>query len=215
MTALRARLALAAALIAGVSAHAQTVALTGSLGSKALLVIDGTPRTVAVGGVVAGVRLVSLSGGQAVVEIDGKRQTLVLGGSPVRVGASGDAEGGRRIVLTAGSGGHFTTPGQINGRAVHFMVDTGATAVSMTVGDAQRIGLKYQQGQRIMLHTANGAIPAYAVMLDSVRIGDVEVRNVQGVVASREMPYVLLGNSFLTRFQMRRENDQLTLERRY
>ncbi len=209
-------LLLAAAGLCAAAARAETVALTGSFGNKALLVINGNPRTVPVGGAVDGVRLVSLAAGQAVVEVGGRRQTLAIGASPVSLGdTGGSAEGARRIVLTAGSGGHFTTQGQINGRAVHFMVDTGATAVSMTTGDAERIGLRYQQGQRIMLHTANGTIPAYAVVLDSVRIGDVEVRNVQGVVASRDMPYVLLGNSFLSRFQMKRENDQLTLERRY
>lgn len=208
-------LLVAAAYVAG-GARADTVALTGSFGHKALLVINGSPRTVPVGGVVDGVRLVSLAGGQAVIEVGGRRQTLTLGSSPVSVGDAGaGGEGGRRIVLTAGPGGHFMTQGQINGRAVHFMVDTGATAVSMTTGDAERIGIRYQQGQRVMLQTANGAIAAYAVTLDSVRIGDVEVRQVQGIVASREMPYVLLGNSFLSRFQMKRENDQLTLERRY
>jgi len=47
-----------------------------------------------------------------------------------------------------------------------------------------------------------------------VRIGDVEVHNVEATVSRGEMPFVLLGNSFLTRFQMKRENDMLTLERR-
>lgn len=204
---------LAAALGLGAGpAAAQTVALTGSLGSKALLVIDGTPRTVAVGATADGVRLVSLADGRAVVDVGGQRQTLVLGGSQVMVGNPGKAG---RIVLSAGDGGHYVTSGQINGATVQFLVDTGATAVAMTVAEANRIGLNYQQGQRIMLSTANGNVPAYRVRLNSVRIGEVEVSGVDAVVAPRDMPYILLGNSFLSRFQMKTENNVLTLERRF
>lgn len=204
---------LAAALGLGAGpAAAQTVALTGSLGSKALLVIDGVPRTVAVGASADGVRLVSLADGRAVVDIAGRRQTLVLGGSQVMVGHPGK---GGRIVLSAGDGGHYITAGQINGTTVQFMVDTGATSVAMTVAEANRIGLNYQQGQRIMLATANGNVPAHVVRLNSVRIGEVEVSGVDAVVAPREMPYILLGNSFLSRFQLKTENNVLTLERRF
>lgn len=204
---------LAAALGLGAGpAAAQTVALTGSLGSRALLVIDGVPRTVAVGASADGVRLVSLADGRAVVDIAGRRQTLVLGGSQVMVGHPGK---GGRIVLSAGDGGHYITAGQINGTTVQFMVDTGATSVAMTVAEANRIGLNYQQGQRIMLATANGNVPAHVVRLNSVRIGEVEVSGVDAVVAPREMPYILLGNSFLSRFQLKTENNVLTLERRF
>ncbi len=58
-------------------------------------------------------------------------------------------------------------------------------------------------------------INVYLVKLASVRIGDVEVYDVDGTVVPAGMPFILLGNSFLTRFQMTRHNDQLVLERRY
>lgn len=204
---------IAAALgLAATGASAQSVALSGILGSKALLVIEGAPRTLAVGASADGVRLISLNNGQAVVEVAGKRQTLTLGGAQVSLG--GGSSGGR-IVLNAGDGGHYTTAGQINGTTVQFMVDTGATAVALTVAEANRIGLRYQQGQQVMLSTANGKVPAYMVRLSSVRIGEVEVFGVDAVVAPRDMPYVLLGNSFLSRFQMKTENNTLTLERRF
>jgi len=58
-------------------------------------------------------------------------------------------------------------------------------------------------------------ITAYRVSLDSVRIGDVELRNIEAMVVPANMPHVLLGNSFLNRFQMKRENDQMTLDLRY
>ncbi|HET7867193.1 MAG TPA: TIGR02281 family clan AA aspartic protease [Burkholderiaceae bacterium] len=203
---------LAATLAAGAAA-AQAVAMTGSMGSKALLVIDGKTVTVGAGSTVQGIKVISVQGDQTVVEVNGERQTLRLG--VAQVTASGPAGGGRQIVLTAGDGGHFQTLGAINGRTVTFMVDTGATTISMSSTDADRIGLKYQQGQPIGLQTANGVVRGWRVSLGSVRIGDVEVFNVDGVVANREMPFVLLGNSFLSRFQMKRENDQMTLERRF
>ena len=195
---------------------AQTVAMTGSMGNRALLVINGgAPRAVAAGTTLEGVKVLSVAASEAVVEVGGKRMTVMLGGSPGSHGSSAGGGGGSRIVLSAGSGGHFQAQGSINGRSVLFMVDTGATAVSMTAAQADAIGLKYRQGQQVHLNTANGVITAYAVTLDSVRIGDVEVYNVQGVVAPRDMPFVLLGNSFLNRFQMKRENDLLTLDKRF
>lgn len=215
MQALRAAAAALISLAALTAQANSNIAFTGSLGSKALLMINGSPRTVAVGATVDGVKLVSMSGGQAVIDVSGQRQTLVLGGSPVSVGGSGGGAGGSQIVLTAGTGGHFLTDGQINGRIVRFMVDTGATAVSMSSSDAERIGLDYKRGQPVRINTANGVIQGYTVMLNSVRVGDVEIYNVLATVASRDMPYVLLGNSFLSRFQMKRENDQLTLDKRF
>jgi aspartyl protease family protein len=63
--------------------------------------------------------------------------------------------------------------------------------------------------------TANGDAVAYATKLKSVRIGDVQVYDVDAIVLPAPMPYILLGNSFLTRFQMKRENDVMTLDLRY
>ncbi len=207
-------LVLAAALLCATAAPAQTVTFSGSMGSKALLVIDGTPRAVAVGGTHQGVKLVSMDGGDAVVEIGGKRVPLQLG-APVNLGAAAGAAGGTQIVLTAGPGGHFVTQGAINGKAVQFVVDTGATSVALGQEQADRLGLDYRKGRRGMAHSANGLVPVYATRLASVRVGEVTVYDVEAMVVPAAMPMVLLGNSFLTRFQMKRENDILTLDRRY
>jgi aspartyl protease family protein len=197
------------------SAAAQTVTMSGSLGDKALLLIDGKPRTLAVGSTVQGVKLLSVTGSDAVVDIAGKRVALALGGAQVNLGGGGSDGTGSLIVMTAGSGGHFTSGGSINGKAVNFLVDTGATSVSISQSVADRIGLDYRKGQRGMVNTANGAVPVHAMSLSVVRIGDVQVYNVDAVIIPAAMDQVLLGNSFLTRFQMKRENDKLTLERRF
>jgi aspartyl protease family protein len=205
-----------AALLACMAASAQAVALQGMLGNKALLIVDGSaPKTVAPGDTHQGVKVVSTSGDQATVEINGKRHTLRVGDAPASVGGSVSSNRGTKIVLTAGSGGHFLTQGAINGRAVQFMVDTGATMVGLGVSDAERLGLNYKTGQQGQANTANGTVPAWRMTLSSVRIGDVEVHNVDALVTPQPMPYILLGNSFLSRFQMKRDNDQMVLERRF
>lgn len=209
-------LALALAVAAGPS-FAQSVALSGLSGSKALVVIDGgTPRFLGVGQTHQGVKLLSIEGDSAVVEIDGQRRSLRIGEAPVSVGKNGlGNEGGQRIVITADARGHFMPQGQINGKTVQFMVDTGATGVGIGVAEARRINLKFEHGQPMRINTANGVVVGYLIDLDSVRLGDVVVYGVKAVVTPQSMPFVLLGNSFLTRFQMQRTNDQLTLEKRY
>jgi aspartyl protease family protein len=201
------------ALLAGTAA-AQTVTLNGHLGNqKALLVIDGEPHAVAVGASARGVRLLSLGTAQAEVEVAGTRRTLALGAGPVR-SAGPPARGGGEIVLTAGRNGHFRTLGQINGKSVEFFVDTGASVVSLGQAEADRLGIDYKSGKPGMARTANGDVPIRLITLNSVRIGDVEVANVEAAVHPNSFGVVLLGNSFLTRFQMRRENDVMRLERR-
>ena len=202
-------------LAACCGAGAQSVTLAGSMGSKALLIIDGQPHTLAVGQSAAGVTLQQFGDGQATVARDGSSSTLRLGGAPARLSGTGTVvPQGQEIVLQAGLGGHFTSAGAINGRPVQFMVDTGATVVALSQLEADRIGLDYRSAQRTMTQTANGAVPVHRLSLSRVRVGEVELNNVDAIVMPAQMPYVLLGNSFLGRFQMRRDNDVLRLEKR-
>ena len=194
---LRLALGLALALLAG-AALAQSVALPGMLGNKALLMVDGARRTAwRRARRYQGVKVISTAGDQAVVEIDGKRHTLRVGDAPASVGGSGGSTArGSKIVLTAGSGGHFMTPGSINGRAVQFMVDTGATRDrhGRVRGRAHRPEL---QGRPAGAHEHRQRRHAgLARAARSVRVGDVEVYGVDAVVMPQPMPYVLLGNSF-------------------
>lgn len=197
-------------------AHADSVLLTGTIGNRAILVVNGSaPKTVAPGESFQSVRLISLQDEQAVVESGGKRITLRMD-SPVSIGGSIDsAVNGKRIVLNADSRGHFMTPGTINGRTVNFMLDTGATTVALSVADATRIGIDFQAGTPVRINTANGVAPGYRLRLSSVRVGDVEMYDVEAIVSPQSMPFVLLGNSFISRFSMRRDSDQMVLEKRY
>jgi aspartyl protease family protein len=194
---------------------APAVALSGIMGNKALLVIDGgPPKMVAPGDSHRGVKVVSAGGDSATLEIAGQRQTLRVGGAPVQVGQPAPAGSGVRIVLTADSGGHFVTQGMINSRPVQFLVDTGATAIGIGLSDAERLGLDYKKGEPVNVGTANGMARGWRIRLNSVRLNDVEVREVDAVVTPTSMPFVLLGNSYLARFQMSRNSEQMVLEKR-
>ena len=194
---------------------AQSVALTGVLGSKALLVIDGgAPKAVASNDSHQGVRVLQVGADSVVVEIKGQRQTIRLGEAPVSVGSRGSGVSGSRIVLMADARGHFIDHGQINGKSMQYMVDTGASTVAIGRADAERMGLPYLQGTPVMMRTANGTAQGWKLILDSVRVGDVEVRGLEAIVASQSMPYVLLGNNLLAHFQMTRQGTEMILVKR-
>lgn len=195
-----------------VGALAQSVALAGVLGSKALLVVDANaPRAVGAGDEYKGVKVIAVSKDDATIEVKGARRVVRLGEAPVSVGAR---TGGRRVTLMADSRGHFMNSGTINGQVMQYMVDTGASTVAIGRPDADRMGLKYQSGQPVRVNTANGVAQGWRMKLDSVRVGDIEVFGVEAIITSQPMPYVLLGNSFLSEFQMTRINDQMVLEKR-
>lgn len=202
--------------LAAAGAGAQAVSLHGMLGNRALLIVDGSPpRAVPPGESLGGVRVISTAGDQAVVEIDGSRHTLRVGESPASVGARGSGATGGRLVMSVGPGGHFMPQGRINDRAVVFMLDTGASLVSIGRDDAERLDVDLRRAPMVTLNTANGAAPGWRVKLATVQIEDVVVRDVEAVVTSSPMPYVLLGNSFLGRFRMQREGDRMVLDRRW
>ncbi len=209
-------LLLSIGLAAG-SVWGQSVALTGVLGSKALLVIDGSaPKALAVNESHREVRLLQISGDTAVVDIKGRRQTVRLGDAPVSVGSRGGTGGAARsgrLVLIADSRGHFIDRGYINGKTMQYMVDTGASTIAIGRADADRMGLPYEQGVPVLMRTANGTAQGWRIKLDSVKLGEMEVYGMDAVVAPQSMPYVLLGNNLLTQFQMTRRGNEMVLEK--
>ena len=105
---------------------------------------------------------------------------------------------------------------ELDGVSVRFLVDTGATLVSMSSADATRIGISYTKGERGTTYTANGPALAYRIKLDTVKVGDITLHGVDGLVLDGEkLPVILLGMSFLNRMEMRREGTSMTLIKRY
>jgi aspartyl protease family protein len=201
---------------------ATRVTVVGLFPGKAVVSIDGKdPRTLSIGEKTGeGVKLLSTASDSATLEIDGKRHTLDVGQiyAAAREGGTGDAA--RKITLAADGSGHFVTAGQVNGTAIQFLVDTGATAVSISADFARNAGIDYKKGQRLYSQTANGVIIVYKVRLDSVRVGDVTVYEVDGVVIegdgkSQGLGVALLGMSFLNRMDMKRDGVVMTLTKRF
>lgn len=114
------------------------------------------------------------------------------------------------IVLTRSRNGHYTADGEINGRAVKFLLDTGATQIALSRALANDLGLKL--GPAITLQTAAGPATGYATRLASVRLGAIEMSDL-GAVVSEGMgdDSVLLGMNFLRRLEMVQRGDQMTL----
>jgi aspartyl protease family protein len=196
-------------------AAAQEVSLHALFEGKALLAVDGgKPRTVRAGETYAGVKLISANSEEAVVSVNGKRQRLKLGEG---IYSTASVHSGHvTVTLNSDGSGHFITSGSINGAAMKFLVDTGATMVSMGLEDARRAGVNYLAGTRGHSQTANGITPVYKVKLSNVRLGDITLNDVDGLVhENNALPVVLLGMSFLGQLEMRREGKSLTLTKRY
>jgi aspartyl protease family protein len=194
---------------------ATEVNVIGLFKEKAVIVIDGgPPRTLSAGQRTAeGVLLVAADSKSATLEIDGKRQVLELG----QHAESSALTGARQSVTLAADGnGHFTAEGQVNGAHTRFLVDTGATLVTLSATEAQRLGIDFRRGEQTVSQTANGRVLVYRVRLESVSVGPMTLTSVDAVVhESPGLDVALLGMSFLNRTEMRREGGNLTLTKRY
>jgi aspartyl protease family protein len=156
---------------------------------------------------------VSVDRDTATFDVQGRRVTLGLGHARLAAPASSAAS----VMLTADTQGHFFADGVVNGVPMRFVVDTGATLISLPASEARRLSLDFRKGQKGMTNTANGTATAYRIKLDTVRIGDITLNNVDAVVMERDdgLSSALLGMNFLNRMDMKREGDIMTLTRRY
>jgi aspartyl protease family protein len=192
---------------------AADVALVGLLPGKALVVIDGGKRqSLSVGQKTAeNVKLLAIETGGALFEIDGKSRRIQLGQSVVST-SSGERPG---VTLTSDARGHFVTQGSINGTSMRFLVDTGASLISLGAADAKRARIDISKGVEGMTMTANGPARIWKVKLANVKIGSLSLAEVDAAIHEQDMPIVLLGMSFLNRMEIRRDGDSMTLTQRY
>jgi aspartyl protease family protein len=156
------------------------------------------------------VKVLSVGRDRAVMNVDGAAKTLPLAADP----GAGHAVARSSVALKADPRGHFVAHGTVNGRPVTFLVDTGATLTALSRGDAARIGIDYQRGTPGFAMTAGGGVRGWRVSLDSVEIGDVTLRNVDGMVVDNDaLSTALLGMSFLGRVDMQQQGSTLILRR--
>lgn len=106
--------------------------------------------------------------------------------------------------------GHYVANGRINGQDVVFLLDTGASDVSIPQHVADRLGLS--RGRRVSYQTANGVAYGYITQLDSVALGNIELRNVRGSInPNTDSDQILLGMSFLRQLEFTQRGERLTL----
>lgn len=114
------------------------------------------------------------------------------------------------VVLLRNRGGHYLAPGEINGVPVTFLVDTGATGVAMSSAVAQAVGAR--PGLAVRTNTARGETVSYSTRLSSVSLGGMTARDIAGtIVPEMTDDTVLLGMSFLSRFQITMSSGEMRL----
>lgn len=189
---------------------AERITVVALFKGKAMVDIDGKRLLMVEGGkIVDGVRLLKADARGARLEVDGIATDYTLG---QRISARFDAPVRKPLRLFVEQDGIYRSGGSINGKPVRFVVDTGATLIAMNRGTAERLGLDYRRGIASSAQTANGRVETFELMLDTVAIGHIQVRNVLGSVVDGDLPdEILLGNSFLSRINMRREGNVMEL----
>lgn len=196
------------------------VSVVGLFTGKAVLVVNnGKPQTVAAGHVTPeGVKLVSADSIKAVLEVGGKRRELGMGQGVSLGGAIHGSDGqDGSMKLFADERGHFYGNANINGAgSIKFVVDTGATAISMTREDAKRLNIDYAVGDEVQTSTANGVSSCFIVSVNTVKLGGITLNQVQACVGDG-LPsgMMLLGMSALNRLDMKREGSVMTLTKKY
>jgi len=120
------------------------------------------------------------------------------------------ASGEKEVVLESSAYGHYIATGKINNAKVTFLVDTGASYVSVPESVAKNVGL--EKGAEMLVSTANGTISVYATTLDEVSIGEIRLYNVKADINPHmDGNEILLGMSFLRGLSVTHEGDQLTI----
>jgi aspartyl protease family protein len=206
-------------LLAAGAAGAADVALIGLIGERAaVLAVDGgDPKTVKLGQTWNGITVLALEKNRATLEIDGRKRVLLHGPyySLARAPSPQALVVRETATVLADDGAHFHAEASVNGMPVRFLVDTGASAVTLPANDARRLGIAYRSGARLVAQTANGPVPVYRVSLERLRVGAIELRSVEAVVVEHGLDIPLLGMSFLNQVDMRREGPTLTFTRRF
>lgn len=192
------------------------VNVVGLFNGKAVVMINhAKPQTLSVGQTSGEVKLIASDSQTATFQIEGKRKVLSMG-QAASVGGSSANSGSASVTLYANGGGHHVGEAIINGVPLKYVVDTGATTVAMNSGDAKYAGIDYTKGEPMRASTASGISTAYRVTLNSVKLGGITLNNVEAAVIEGGFPeVVLLGNSVLTRLDMKRDGIALTLTKKY
>ena len=200
-------------VVASTAADATTVRVIALFTNKALLEVDGQQKVVSKGETFSGVFLQSASGRGAVVVIEGKTMDLELNKT-----IAGNFKKRKKISLriVPNTHGMYFTRGTINGKSTNFLVDTGATHVTMSGREAKSLNIDFKKGVRSHAQTAAAVVPVWQVKLDTVEVGGIKLNNISATVIDGDHPSeVLLGNSFLRHTRIEQAGSVLEISKRY
>jgi len=200
------------------AATAADIEVLALFGQQAIVRVDGVQHKLRVGQRTPdGLELVAVEDGAARFRHDGRELQVRLGARARELGEAGKADTGAEVVIWRDPGGMFRTVGSIDGLPVKFLVDTGASMIAMNGDQARRLGIDFRvEGEPARVMTASRAEHAWRVRLDRVRVGSIELNNVEAVVLEGPNPReLLLGMSFLGRLRLVNEGDHLVLRKRY
>jgi aspartyl protease family protein len=125
--------------------------------------------------------------------------------------SSSEPTGFEQVILTRNRFGQYITDGKINGQKVVFMIDTGASDVSIPIAVANRLNLK--QGREVQYETANGTALAYQTKLDSVSIAGIQKNDIRASINPNvDYEEILLGMSFLKNLEFSQQGKNLIIK---
>jgi aspartyl protease family protein len=200
-------------LATAVAAQEAAVKVIALFSNKALLQVGDQQKIVSKGETFQGVFLQSATGRGAVVVING--ETVKLSMNQTISGNYKKRERTRLRIVPDARGMYFVT-GTINNQSTSFLVDTGATYVTMSGTKAKALKIDFKKGVPGHAQTASAVVPVWQIRLASVSIGAIKIRNVTATVIEGNQPFeVLLGNSFLSRTEIHRSDKVLEITQRH
>ena len=207
-------LPLLALVVGGVWAAEVPVKVIALFTDKALLQVGDQQKILSKGETFAGVLLESASGRGAVVVVEGKR--LELGLNQATIAGSYKKPERSSLRIFPDTYGMYFVDGAINGKRTRFVVDTGATYVTLSGRKAKQLKIDYTRGVAGSLQTAAAVVPSWNIQLETVSVGGIRLSNVEATVIEGDQPVdVLLGNSFLEHTVLRKAGGAMELRKRY
>ncbi|RKZ65464.1 MAG: TIGR02281 family clan AA aspartic protease [Gammaproteobacteria bacterium] len=208
---MRALLVLFLAVYYSTSYAVENIQVQGLFSKKVVVLVDGQRHIVSVGKVSPeGVKVISVDSDGAVLEVEGQRKHYNLGSTVITTFRQPEKQ---QEKIFKNSGGMYMTYGNINGRSVRFLIDTGASAIAMNAAQAKHLGIRYDKyGVSSSVSTASGYAKAFRVHLKSVSVGDITQTNVDAFVIDGDHPGpILLGMTFLGRLSVEHNGNAMTL----
>lgn len=191
----------------------EEIRVVGLFKDAALLSVNDQQRMLRVGEQDKDLRLLSANSERAVLEYQGQRLQLQLSDAGGIV--TGLPSGNRASAHLISNGGMYSVTGSINGQLADFIMDTGASYITMGPQHANSLRLDYSDAKKIMLNTANGKTTAHVFTIERVRIGGIELKDVEAaVIHNLESPKILLGMSFLGQVDMSQTSGLMVLKHR-